>query len=121
MRRGSIISGLMIPVLATSALGCASGWVGKAGTFCSRPSTRRTCAGRKPGTTAAEGRSCGHTLKSSPGRLRSLAQFQLAEHRRFELASPPQQARSKASPSSNSAIVVSSIGSPETDRGPPRS
>jgi hypothetical protein len=122
MRRGSIISGLMILVLATSALGCASGWVGKAGTFCSRPSTRGTCAERKPGTTAAEGRSCGHTLKSSPGQcsLRSLAQFQLAEQRRFELASPLRQARSKASPSSNSGIV-SSIGSPETDRGPPRS
>jgi hypothetical protein len=31
MRRGSIISGLMIWVLATSAFGCASGWAARLG------------------------------------------------------------------------------------------
>ncbi len=123
MRRGSIISGLMILVLATSAFGCAGGWAGKVGTFCSRHNTLGICAGRKPGTTAAGGAACGHTLKSSQGQcsLRSLAQLQLVKARRFELSSPLRQARGKASPPFNSAVVVSSIGSPETDRGPPRS
>ena len=77
MRRGSIISGLMILVLAASAFGCASGWAGKVGTFGSRHNTRGICAGRKPGTAAAGGAACGYTLKSSLGQcsLRSLAQL----------------------------------------------
>jgi hypothetical protein len=62
-------------------------------------------------------------VKSSRGHcsLRSLAQFHFAEFRRFEISRPLQRVGGKPSPGSNSRIVLSSIGSPETDRGPPHS
>jgi hypothetical protein len=53
--------------------------------------------------------------------LRSLAQFQVAELRDFEISSPLQRPTGKAWRAPNSRIIVLSIGSPETDRGPPHS
>lgn len=121
MRRASITSGLLILVLTTSAFGCVTGWSSKSGTLCPRPRTRKACVWKKLGTTAARGSACDHTLKSLPGQcsLRSLAQFQFAELQRFEIASPLRHASSKVSLPLNSVTIVSSIGSPETDRGPP--
>lgn len=123
VRRTSITSGLLILVFATSAFGCATGWSSKPGIFCPRPSTRQVCVRKNPGTTVARGSACSHILKSLPGRcsLRSLAQFQFAELHRFEIPSPLRHAGGKVSLPFNSVIIVSSIGSPETDRGPPRS
>jgi hypothetical protein len=123
VRRASITSGFLILVLATSAFGCATGWISKPGTFCSRPSTRRACVGKRPSTTAARGSACGHTLKSSSGQcsLRSFAQSQFAELHRFEIPSPLRRAGGKASPSFKSAIIEWPVGSPETDRDPPSS
>jgi hypothetical protein len=123
VRRTSITSGLLILVLTTSAFGCATGWSSKPETLCPRPSTRQACVRKKPGTTAARGSACGHTLKSLPGQcsLRSLAQFQFAGLHGFEIPSPLRHAGGKVSLPFNSVIIVSSIGSPETDRGPPRS
>jgi hypothetical protein len=64
---------------------------------------------------------CGHTLKSQRGgcSLRSFVQFQFAEFRRVEISSPPLHRDGEISPPFNPAIIVLSIGSPETDRGPP--
>jgi hypothetical protein len=123
VRRMSITSGLLILVLGTSVFGCATGWSSKPGTLCPRLGTRQVCAGKKPGTTAARGSACGHTLKSLPGQcsLRSFAQVQFAELHRFEIPSPLRYADGKVPPPFNSVITVSSIGSPETDRGPPGS
>ena len=122
MRRTSITSGLLILVFATSASGCAIGWNSDPGTYCPRPSARQACVRKKPGTTAARRSACGHILKSLPGRCssRSLAQFQFAELHRFEIPSPLRQAGSKISLPCN-PVIASSIGSPQTDRGPPRS
>jgi len=121
--RTSITSGLLILVLATSAFGCATGWSSKPGTLCPSPGTRKACLRKKPGTRAARGSACGHTLKSLPGQcsLRSFTQFQFAELHRFEIPSPLRHAGGKVSPPLNSVIIVSSIGSTETDRLPPRS
>jgi hypothetical protein len=119
--RTPVTSGLLMLVLATSASGCAIGSSSKPEILCPRSSTRQVCVQKKPGTAAAKGSACGRTLKSLPGlcSLRSLAQFQFAELHRFENPSPLGHASGKVSPPFNSVIIVSSIGSPETDRGPP--
>jgi hypothetical protein len=121
--RTSITSGLLILVFATSASGCATGWSSKPEALCPRPSTRHACVRKKPGTRAAREPGCGPTLKAPPGQcsLRSFAQFQFAELHRFEIPSPLRYVGGKVSAPFNSVIIVSSIGSPETDRGPPGS
>ena len=123
MPRTSITSGLLILVFTTSAFGCATGWGSAPVTFGPRPDTRQACVPKKPGITAAKGSACGHTVKSLPSQcsLSSLAQFQFAELHRFEIPSPLRHVGGKVSSPFHSVIIVSSIGSPETDRGPPRS
>jgi hypothetical protein len=118
--RSSITSGLLILVLATSAFGCVTGSGSEPLGSCRRPHHQAPCISGKSGVAVAK---CNHILKSSGGQctLRSLAQFQIAEFRNFDLASPLMRPSGKASSSVNSRIVVLSIGSPETDRGPPHS
>ena len=122
MQHFSIRAGILILVLATSAFGCASGSGSDPTDSCHRSYGRGPCIGGKSGPAVTKESAC-HTLESSQRRcsLRSLAQFQFAEFRRFEISSPLRRASGKASPGFNSRIVVSSIGSPETDRGPPHS
>ncbi|MGH9538899.1 MAG: hypothetical protein ACRD3H_13310, partial [Terriglobales bacterium] len=64
---------------------------------------------------------CGHVLNAQPGQcsLRGLAQFQIAEFQRFELSTPLADPAGRVAVPAKSVIIVSSIGSPETDRGPP--
>jgi hypothetical protein len=121
VRRASIASALLILVLATSAFGCATGWRSEPGTFCFRQSSREACAGKKPNTRAGGWSACSHTLKSLPGvcNLRTFAQFRFVEFRRFEVAGPLGNPGGKVSLRSNSPIIALSIGSPQTDRGPP--
>jgi hypothetical protein len=66
---------------------------------------------------------CGHILKSLPGNcgLRNFVQFQFVEFHNFEISAPLRATSDNISAPLDSAIIVSSIGSPETDRGPPRS
>jgi hypothetical protein len=122
-RGSSITSGFLILVLAFSAFGCATGLVGESLASCHRPNSQRRLVGSTSAATAAASPRCKPTLKSSQGRcsLRSLERFQFAELRNFEIQSPLQLASGKASPPVSSRIIVSSIGSPETDRGPPHS
>jgi hypothetical protein len=122
MRRTSLTSGLLILILATSAFGCTAGWGYSATTFCPRPGARQSCAVAKRGTTVARGAVCGHTAKSLHGgcSLRSLAQLQFVEIHRFEIPGLLPQTGSRLLPSLKTRSV-SSVGSPETDRGPPRS
>jgi hypothetical protein len=121
--RSSIASGLLILVFATSAFGCATGCGSESLGFCPGGHSQRLCSPSKARAAEHKSSSCGHLLKSSRGQcsLRSLAQFQFAELRDFETSSPLQRASGKASPVINSRIVILSVGSPETDRGPPHS
>jgi hypothetical protein len=53
--------------------------------------------------------------------MRSFVQFQFAALRAFELSAPLLRSSGKIAVPLAPAIVVSSIGSPESDRGPPNS
>jgi hypothetical protein len=66
---------------------------------------------------------CGDFLKSPPGKcgLRSFAQFQFVAFHKFEISAPLLPAAYNLAAPLGLDIVVSSIGSPQTDRGPPRS
>ena len=123
MCRSSIASGLLILVFATSAFGCATGSGSGPLGFCPRERSQRLCTTSKSRAAELKSSRCGHVLKSSGGEcsLRSLSQFQSAELRVFEISSPLQRGTGKASPAITSRIIVLSIGSPETDRGPPHS
>jgi len=123
MCRSSIASSLLILVFATSAFGCATGSGSEVLGFCPRGRSQRLCTTSKSRAAEPKSSRCGHVLKSSRGQcsLRSLAQFQFAELRDFEISSPLQRPTGKVWPALNSRIIVLSIGSPETDRGPPHS
>ena len=123
MCRSSIASGLLILVFATSAFGCATGSGSEPRGFCPRGRSQRLCTTSKSRVAVPTSFRCGNVLKSSRGQcsLRSLVQFQFAELRDFEISTPLQRATGKASPALTSRIIVLSIGSPETDRGPPHS
>ncbi|HEX3966767.1 MAG TPA: hypothetical protein VHW70_02265 [Edaphobacter sp.] len=124
MRRVSIISAFLAVMIAISTFGCATGMTAassSAKNSCSHPGARAACARKRSGASTAQDSACIHTLKSQQGQcsLRDLAQFQFAELRGFAIASPFSNPHGNASPSSDSTILVSSIGSPQTDRGPP--
>src|SRR5262249_16494181 len=109
MRSSSNISRLLLLFLTVSGFLCASGG-GTGHTNCAPP--------RK-----LESRDCGHRLTPQSGHcsLRSFAQFQFIEFRRFEITSPLQGSGGRVSRAHASPDVLSSVGPSETDRGPPRS
>lgn len=123
LRRASFTSVLMILVLVTSASACVAGWGGQPASPCSRPSTRQICARTKIGKSSSLRAPCVHILKAPPGQcgLRGFGQFQFLAFHTFEIRTPFQPTSHKVSVPLDSAFVVTSIGSPETDRGPPRS
>ena len=122
MRRASITSVLLILVVVTSASACVAGCGSQIAPSCPPMISLRACARKEPRTPTIGGRACGDVLKSLPDRcgMRSFIQFQFVALALFEIAAPFQRAASNSVPF-DSLIVVSSIGSPETDRGPPRS
>jgi hypothetical protein len=122
VRRPSITSVLLILVLVTSASACVAGCGSQIAPSCPRTISLRDCARKEPRTATIRGRACGDVLKSLPARcgVRSFIQFQFVTLAVFEIAAPFQRTASNSVPF-DSLIVVSSIGSPETDRGPPRS
>jgi len=123
VRRTSLTSVLLIVVFNISAPACVAGWGSSPATFCRAASTRQACARKKLGTATAVGAPCGHLLKSQPDRcgLRSFVQFQFGAFRAFQISMPLRRAAGSISAPFDSGIIVSSIGSPETDRGPPLS
>jgi hypothetical protein len=123
VRRTFITSELLILVLATSASACVAGWGSQSATSCPRPSIRPACARKKTGTSKTGDTACGHVLQSVPGQcgLRGLVQSQFVAFHKFEISTPLRRVAGNISAPLDSAIIVSSIGSPETDRGPPRS
>jgi hypothetical protein len=123
MRRASITSVLLILALGTSASACVAGWGSQSAPSCVRPNARQARARTKPSISTAVGTTCGHSLKSLPGNcgLRNFVQFQFVTFHKFEVHTPLRPTCGNISAPLDSAIIVSSIGSPETDRGPPRS
>jgi hypothetical protein len=122
MRRTSITSVLLILALVTSASACVAGCGSQTAPSCSRTGTRLACARKEPRIATSMGRACGNVLKSQPARcgMRSFIQLQFVTLPTFEISVPLRRTASNSVPL-DSMIVVSSIGSPETDRGPPRS
>lgn len=120
MRRTSIASALLILVLTTSVSACAAQWCRQPETSCRRLGARQACARKKPATATVMHLPCGPFLKSTPGQcgMRSFVQFQLVVFHAFEITPRLRMASSISTPF-DSLIIVSSIGSPETDRGPP--
>ena len=132
MRRYSVTSGLLILVLATSTFGCVTAEgsepctsrvdAHQAGVNLERPHcSTRSCIRRAAAKAVPRRGACRPGLKPPSSRcsLRSLAQFQFEELRRFEIPNPQRQGNGEVAMPFNSRIVVLSIGSPETDRGPP--
>jgi len=121
--RTSITSCLLILVLFTSTLGCVTGGSGKVTNICSTRSARHACHKAKPGIGDAHGAACGETLSevSAPCNLRSFLQVQIAVLPNIEMPSPALRATGEVSLPSRVSFIVSSVGSPQTDRGPPLS
>jgi hypothetical protein len=123
VRRTSITSVLLILVIVTSASACVAGGGGQPAPSCPRTSTRRACNRTGPCIATTMGPACGDILRSLPGRcgMRSFIQLQFVTLPAFEISAPLQHTASCIAVPFDSRIVVSSIGSPETDRGPPHS
>ena len=110
MRSHPAIAALLIMVLAASALGCVAGWATAAHDRCAPDlCVRRTAA-------------CGAAVQATPGHcgMRTFVQFHFVPFQRFEIAAPLRLAGSIPGPRPRT-LVLSSIGSPQTDRGPPNS
>jgi len=122
MRRTSITSMLLILVLSASASACVAGGESRPTPSCTHPIARQACAQNKPGILTALSPAC-DVLRSQPGRcgMRSFLQLQFVAFHAFEISAPLHRAAGSISVPWDAVIIISSIGSPETDRGPPRS
>jgi len=100
-------------VVATSSSACVAGWCSQPGTSCLRAGIRQTCAWKKP--------ACDRLLKPLPGKcgVRNFDQFQFVTFHTSAIPAPFLPASSRIPMPLDSFIIASSIGSPETDRGPP--
>jgi hypothetical protein len=123
VHRTSITSALLILVVVTSASACVAECGSRPAPSCSRTNARRACTRKQAYTATTKNPACGDTVKSQPGRcgMRGFIPFQSVTLPAFEISSPLNHTDGKVSAPLNAVIVVSSIGSPETDRGPPRS
>lgn len=121
MRRASITSVLLIVVLATSASACVAGSGNRS--LAAYSCNRRISAHTKACRTVAIRSTCGHDLRSLPGRcgVRTFLQLQFVALHTLEIVSPLTRPTDRISVPSDPVTLISSIGSPETDRGPPNS
>jgi len=117
LTRNSIISALLIVSLTMSASACVKG-AESSFNGCVR-SARQSCE-RLHATNA---RRCSPRLKAVPARcdIRGLVQFHVVAFTKFEVPSPMRLMTAQVPVPSGPALRLSSIGSPESDRGPPRS
>ena len=116
MRRVSFISALLIAVFAASAFTCALDLTGGPSKQCGIGRDERACA-------RAAHSACGHQIKAVPDRcsFRSFSQSQFTPLPRFVVADPLLRAGTSPALFYKSTAITSSVGPPETDRGPPRS
>src|SRR5215470_5657524 len=118
MPRNTIISALLIVTLATSASACVEGVGSSSSRLCSK-SSRPSCRRNRQ---AVGVRRCNPVLKPVPAHcdIRGLVQLHLLAFTKFDVRSPLRIVSRILVPS-RQGPDVSSIGSPETDRGPPLS
>jgi len=118
VRRTSIISALLILVFTTSASACISGWSTPSADSCSPGLSHPHCP-RKQSVRPV----CGQSVKPLPAKcgLRSFTQFHFIAFHPLETRTPLRCVARSLAAATDAVIIVSSIGSPETDRGPPRS
>jgi hypothetical protein len=123
MRRAALISACLIPVFAASAFGCVAGFGGERAPRRSESRKDRMCARKQASSSAMSGSACPDVVKSAPSQcsLRSLTQVQVAKFSRFEVPTPLRVTNARSTVQPNSLLIIASIGSPETDRGPPHS
>jgi hypothetical protein len=123
MRRHCVTSVLLMVVLAVSTSACAMDRCSGRASFCAAPRVGRDCARSKIDTAANTRKACQPVVQSMPAScsLRSLGQFQFLAFDRCEICAPLRSVGGMTLARPDSRIIVSSIGSPETDRGPPSS
>jgi hypothetical protein len=114
MRRISLISALLILTLSASVSRCITGSSdgAPAGCWLSHVRLSRVTAGDQCGDTARS--------RSKQCSLRGMLQFQFLTLPPVRVT-PPQQVVAESKTPVDSTIKFTSIGSPETDRGPPLS
>lgn len=90
---------------------------------CSTSGKRHACVRREPRTAITKGSRCSPVVKSLPSTcgMRSFVPFQFVTLHAVETSVPVPNTGGHISLPLDSAIIISSVGSPETDRGPPRS
>jgi hypothetical protein len=116
--RACIVAVLLILTLGSSASVCVVGSGDTSSKSCARSKSDPGCA--RKSLNAAQ---CGKRLnapRSNCG-IRGLAQFHFFAFPQLETGAPLRILRGRVSIPSGTAPRVSSIGSPETDRGPPAS
>lgn len=123
MRRPFITSALLILVLVPSASACVAGCGIQAEASCSDTARRHACRRKEPGIAITKHSRCSPVVKSLPSTcgMRSFVPFQFVSLHAADTSVPLQYAAGHISLPMDSVIIISSIGSPETDRGPPRS
>jgi len=123
MRRGFFTSIALIWALALSTTLCVGGWCTAP---CASPpqcGTQATCRAKKAALHFAWRGECSDGLRAPAAKcaLRNLAQAQPAISRATKVSAPQRIATGKVSALFDFGFIVSSIGSPQTDRGPPLS
>jgi hypothetical protein len=113
-------SALLILALSASVSACVAATGSGSAAACSlahsKPSHPRTAA-------ATADNNCGHSLRARSAHcsLRGLLQFQFLTLPEFQIGAPLDLIAVDIMTPPNSTAKLTSIGSPETDRGPPRS
>jgi hypothetical protein len=115
MRVKAITAALLILTIAVSASACVEGAGGAPGKPCI--SSQTNCS------RVARSSKCGTVLKSSPAHcsVRGLMQFHFIAFQESDKTASLRALPGRVALPSRSALRVSSVGSPETDRGPPLS
>jgi len=123
VRRVSITSVLLILALVASSSSCVAGWGSQRAASCSHSIVRKSCVRKNHAVAKAMDPDCGRVLEQSPGTcgIRGFFQAKFAAFRGIEISIPLRRVAGRVSAPSDFPIMVSSVGSPETDRGPPRS
>jgi hypothetical protein len=116
VRSRSLISALLMLTLCASASACVNGTGTGFGAACRISHPRLSALGATENT-------CGHAFNTRVAQcpLRGLLQFQFLTLSAFQIAVPIDVIAETVTVPSDSTAKLTSVGSPETDRGPPRS
>ena len=108
-----IVAVLMVLVLGTVAPACVAGWPVNRGFSCRQEKIGRACARQKAATHIQnqQDKRCG---------LRGFLQLHFVSLSRDDRFTPQVKSVEYIRPATP-ALIVSSVGPPETDRGPPNS